>query len=262
MRGLWLLEHFQAEAHAGERLEHRQALERAYAADPDDDIWTKAPDLPTKRCAWVAKGEPLFGACLFAVTDPIDTLTVVWEAPKDKKSQKMGVALTTRNVSMAAGYERANARCDSSNSPFARCRWRTNGGGRGWMQSEMSMGLHFGEASLQVVHRDFSRMREDTGDCRLRDCPIKPQSTELVPIYSHTADEKLTADHLCAVHLRPRSPRSRTCVRLRHPTPTKQREPRTVLSTLAAHAGRQRRTRSCYGCCPCSRCLRRATGRR
>ena len=176
-----------------------ELLKRKLAADTDDDIWTKAPDLPTKRCAWVAKGEPLFGACLFAVTDPIDTLTVVWEAPKDKKSQKMGVALTTRNVSMAAAYERANARCPSGlNNPFAPCRWRTNGGGRGYVQKEMSMGLHFGEASLQVVHRDFSRMREDTGDCRLRDCPIKPQSTELVPIYSHTADEKLTADHLCA----------------------------------------------------------------
>ena len=176
-----------------------ELLKRKLAADPDDAIWTKAPDLPTKRCAWVAKGEPLFGACLFAVTDPIDTLTVVWEAPKDKKSQKMGVALTTRNVSMAAAYERANARCPSGlNNPFAPCRWRTNGGGRGYVQKEMSMGLHFGEASLQVVHRDFSRMREDTGDCRLRDCPIKPQSTELVPIYSHTADEKLTADHLCA----------------------------------------------------------------
>ena len=30
----WLLEHFQAEAHAGERLEHRQALERAYGDAP------------------------------------------------------------------------------------------------------------------------------------------------------------------------------------------------------------------------------------
>ena len=30
----WLLEHFQAEAHAGERLEHRQALERAHGDAP------------------------------------------------------------------------------------------------------------------------------------------------------------------------------------------------------------------------------------
>ena len=34
VRARWLLEHFQAEAHAGERLEHRQALERAFGDAP------------------------------------------------------------------------------------------------------------------------------------------------------------------------------------------------------------------------------------
>ena len=152
------------------------------------------------------------------------------------KKQDGGRALTTRNVSMAAAYERANARCDSSNSPFARCRWRTNGGGRGWMQKEMSMGLHFGEASLQVVHRDFSQMREDTGDCRLRDCPIKPQSTELSPRCPST---RTTADADASSPRPPPAPARRR--RSRRPKSGRRRRRRRSRTDTTLAATRNRR---------------------
>ena len=173
VHGLWAVP---AEGRAqcpGEEL----GLKRKLAADPDDAIWTGPPCRPNGAPGWPRASR--CSARVFRRDRPDRHLQRRLGGGQGKQdgprrgtsacpqptSGRTHATATTRRSRGAAGAPTAAAAVDAERD---------------------GMGLHFGEA---VVHRDFSQMREDTGDCRLRDCPIKPQSTELVPIYSHTADE-------------------------------------------------------------------------
>ena len=157
----------------------------------DADVWSMAPEKPAKGCAWVPKGKPLTGACLFQTLDPIDTFTVFWKydasAPSSAK-EKFGVALTTTNVSTPD-----RGQVSSGRGFFSPNRWRTDGGGAGYTQRPVTTGLHFGEMQLQVLHRNYEYMTDAEGN-------DAPQATELVPIYSHTADTAAEAGGACVVY--------------------------------------------------------------
>ena len=121
------------------------------------NIGSTSLQLPTKECAYAARGEKLVGVCIYATPDPIDKVTVTWGVDSTQgDGQNFGVALKTEAVRPMnrTNYRRENeaAMDDSVEGLAARWfKWRTDGGGRGYEVRMTGTEIHYGDVELQVL---------------------------------------------------------------------------------------------------------------